>query len=133
MRGTQHGIRIAAVLAVLATFGLIIGNNIQGSGRNRLLNVSYDPTRELYQTVNALFVADYEKRTGRHLAIEQSHGGSSRQSRAVISGEEPADVVKATSSPALRAPSPPSDGGEGRGEEAPRHRSTVAKSSADAL
>jgi sulfate/thiosulfate-binding protein len=93
VRGTQRGVRIAAVLAVLAAFGLIVGNNIQGSGHNRLLNVSYDPTRELYQAVNALFVADYEKRTGRHLAIEQSHGGSSRQSRAVISGEEPADVV----------------------------------------
>jgi sulfate/thiosulfate transport system substrate-binding protein len=93
VRGTQRGIRAVAVLAVLAAFGLITGKNLQGSGQDRLLNVSYDPTRELYQTVNALFVADYEKRTGRHLTIEQSHGGSSRQSRAVIAGEEPADVV----------------------------------------
>ncbi len=93
MRGAQRGIRLAAVLAVLAAFGLIAGKNLQGFGQQRLLNVSYDPTRELYQTVNALFVPDYEKRTGQHLAIEQSHGGSSRQSRAVISGEEPADVV----------------------------------------
>ena len=58
-----------------------------------LLNVSYDPTRELYQNLNPLFASDYEKRTGRHVTVQQSHGGSSRQARAVISGEEQADVV----------------------------------------
>ncbi len=91
--GAQRGIGLVAILAVLAAFGLIIVKNIHDPAGDRLLNVSYDPTRELYQTVNALFVTDYEKRTGRHLAIVQSHGGSSRQARAVIGGDEPADVV----------------------------------------
>ena len=61
--------------------------------QDKIINVSYDPTRELYQTLNRLFVASYEKATGRHAAIEQSHGGSSRQAKKVISGEQVADVV----------------------------------------
>ncbi len=67
--------------------------NAPGTSGQRLVNVSYDPTRELYQTLNPLFVASYEKATGQHLVIVQSHGGSSRQARKVISGEQPADVV----------------------------------------
>src|SRR5436305_4547412 len=57
-----------------------------------LLNVSYDPTRELWRDVNAAFVPKYEKETGTTLAIKQSHGGSGTQARAVIDGLE-ADVV----------------------------------------
>ncbi len=57
-----------------------------------LLNVSYDPTRELWRDVNAAFVSKYEKETGTSLAIKQSHGGSGTQARAVIDGLE-ADVV----------------------------------------
>src|ERR1700735_4477319 len=74
-----------------AAAGLIIARNLPSQGE-RILNVSYDPTRELYQSLNGLFAADFEQRTGRHLTILQSHGGSSRQARAVISGDEPADV-----------------------------------------
>jgi len=58
----------------------------------KLLNVSYDPTRELYTAVNAVFAKQWEARTGQKVTIEQSHGGSGKQARAVIDGLE-ADVV----------------------------------------
>jgi sulfate/thiosulfate transport system substrate-binding protein len=57
-----------------------------------LLNVSYDPTRELYAEINPLFAAAYNKQTGQTVSIKQSHGGSGKQGRAVIDGLE-ADVV----------------------------------------
>ncbi len=57
-----------------------------------LLNVSYDPTRELWHDLNDQFLADYEKQTGRKLTVKQSHGGSGSQARAVIDGLD-ADVV----------------------------------------
>jgi sulfate transport system substrate-binding protein len=57
-----------------------------------LLNVSYDPTRELYADVNAAFAKDYKAKTGDTVKIKQSHGGSGKQGRAVIDGLE-ADVV----------------------------------------
>src|SRR5688572_7056036 len=57
-----------------------------------LLNVSYDPTRELWKELNERFVADYERRTGVKVTIKQSHGGSSSQARAVIDGLD-ADVT----------------------------------------
>jgi sulfate transport system substrate-binding protein len=57
-----------------------------------MLNVSYDPTRELYQELNAAFRADWKAKTGKDLEVQQSHGGSGKQARAVIDGLE-ADVV----------------------------------------
>lgn len=57
-----------------------------------LLNVSYDPTRELYQEFNAAFAKHWLAKTGQPVSIKQSHGGSSKQARAVIDGLE-ADVV----------------------------------------
>jgi sulfate/thiosulfate transport system substrate-binding protein len=57
-----------------------------------LLNVSYDPTRELYKAENAAFIAQWKAKTGDNLTIDQSHGGSGAQSRAVIDGLD-ADVV----------------------------------------
>ena len=57
-----------------------------------LLNVSYDPTRELYQDVNKAFEAQWKQQTGQTLTIRNSHGGSGKQARAVIDGLE-ADVV----------------------------------------
>src|ERR1700733_13466879 len=57
-----------------------------------LLNVSYDPTRELYRDINEAFDRDYFKREKMHVVVRQSHGGSSSQARAVIDGLE-ADVV----------------------------------------
>jgi len=93
MSRSQRALNLGAVIAVLVAFGLILAANMPVGRRDRLLNVSYDPTRELYLALNSLFVADYAKRTGQHLTIVQSHGGSARQARAVISGDEPADVV----------------------------------------
>src|SRR5215469_3428578 len=57
-----------------------------------LLNVSYDPTRELYKDVNAAFTKEWKAKTGQDVTINQSHGGSGAQSRAVIDGLD-ADVV----------------------------------------
>jgi sulfate transport system substrate-binding protein len=57
-----------------------------------LLNVSYDPTRELYKAINAAFLKDWKAKGGEDVAIEQSHGGSGKQARAVIDGLQ-ADVV----------------------------------------
>ncbi len=58
----------------------------------KLLNVSYDPTRELYQEVNAAFSKAWKEKTGDTVTIQQSHGGSGKQARAVIDGLQ-ADVV----------------------------------------
>src|ERR1700749_558988 len=57
-----------------------------------LLNVSYDPTRELYVDFNKAFAAAYQKETGKSVEIKQSHGGSGAQARAVIDGLQ-ADIV----------------------------------------
>src|SRR5512145_908586 len=57
-----------------------------------LLNVSYDPTRELYQEFNAAFAKHWEAKTGQKVVIKQSHGGSGKQARSVIDGLQ-ADVV----------------------------------------
>src|SRR5262245_60911051 len=62
------------------------------AGQVELLNVSYDPTRELYEDLNARFVPRYEQETGTRLTISQSHGGSGTQARQVMDGL-PADVV----------------------------------------
>jgi sulfate/thiosulfate-binding protein len=58
----------------------------------KLLNVSYDPTRELYQEYNVAFAKYWKAKTGQTVIIDQSHGGSGKQARAVINGLE-ADVV----------------------------------------
>jgi sulfate/thiosulfate transport system substrate-binding protein len=57
-----------------------------------LLNVSYDPTRELFQDYNTAFAKYWKAKTGQNVTVQQSHGGSSKQARAVIDGLE-ADVV----------------------------------------
>src|SRR5262249_30096843 len=58
----------------------------------KLLNASYDPTRELYEDFNSAFAKQWEAKTHDRLTVQQSHGGSSKQARAVIDGL-PADVV----------------------------------------
>jgi sulfate/thiosulfate transport system substrate-binding protein len=69
------------------------GNAAAGKGRTiELLNVSYDPTRELWRDINQSFAVAYEKQSGDRVTIKQSHGGSSTQARSVIDGLE-ADVV----------------------------------------
>ncbi len=64
----------------------------RASGNITLLNVSYDPTRELYQEYNAAFAKYWKSRTGDNVTIKQSHAGSGKQARSVIDGLE-ADVV----------------------------------------
>ena len=93
MKNGQRWINLGAVGFVVLAFALIFAKNAPGNSNNQLLNVSYDPTRELYQKLNAEFSVEYEKQTGRHITVAQSHGGSSRQARTVISGDQPADVV----------------------------------------
>ncbi|MEI6756500.1 MAG: sulfate ABC transporter substrate-binding protein [Chlorobium sp.] len=68
------------------------GSVAEAAGSTTLLNVSYDPTRELYQSENAAFTQYWQKKTGQTVKIDQSHGGSGKQARAVIDGLE-ADVV----------------------------------------
>ncbi len=64
----------------------------EGAGKVELLNVSYDPTREMYREFNAAFAAHWQAETGQQVTIQQSHAGSGSQARAVIDGLD-ADVV----------------------------------------
>jgi sulfate transport system substrate-binding protein len=84
---------LAILSASLTLGGCDNGNAASTAGRSiELLNVSYDPTRELWRDLNQNFAAQYEKQTGNRVILKQSHGGSSTQARAVIDGLE-ADVV----------------------------------------
>jgi sulfate transport system substrate-binding protein len=76
-------------IALLAASMLATGI---ASADRTLLNVSYDPTRELYQDFNKAFTSDWKTKTGETVAIQQSHGGAGKQARAVIDGLD-ADVL----------------------------------------
>ncbi|PJN86878.1 sulfate ABC transporter substrate-binding protein [Bacillus sp. mrc49] len=85
--------------SVILAFGILAGCNssekTEGDGKSKtveLLNVSYDPTRELYQEFNEAFAKHWKEESGQDVTIQQSHGGSGKQGRAVIDGLE-ADVV----------------------------------------
>ncbi|MBB3120795.1 sulfate ABC transporter substrate-binding protein [Pseudoduganella violacea] len=73
----------------VAAFALPLG---AAAADPTLLNVSYDVTRELFKDINPAFIADYKKRSGETVAVNQSHGGSSKQARSVADGLE-ASVV----------------------------------------
>ena len=79
-------------IALLAGFSLALFAATPGLAQQTLLNVSYDPTRELYKAYDEAFAAYWKEKTGNEVVIEQSHGGSGAQARAVIDGL-PADVV----------------------------------------
>ena len=81
-----------AFVAVCIIFVSMFAGSPVAAKDVQLLNVSYDPTRELYQQINAAFAADWKARTGDTVTIKQSHGGSSKQARAIIDGLE-ADVA----------------------------------------
>jgi sulfate transport system substrate-binding protein len=85
MKNNFLTIVFAAVLATLAS------NNAHSKDIN-LLNVSYDPTRELYKEYNPVFASYWKAKTGDTVTINQSHGGGGKQARAVLEGLE-ADVV----------------------------------------
>jgi len=78
--------------AVLAAPFIVTGTARAAPKSLTLLNVSYDPTRELYKDINAAYSDYWKGKTGQTLNINQSHGGSGKQARAVIDGL-PADVV----------------------------------------
>ena len=90
--------------------GLILGpiQSVSAQGPVTILNVSYDPTRELYQDYNAAFAKYWKAKTGQDVTIQQSHGGSGAQARSVIDGLQ-ADVVtlawRTTSTPSPKKPS----------------------------
>jgi sulfate/thiosulfate transport system substrate-binding protein len=77
--------------------GVLAGLSLSGlaraaAGPATLLNVSYDPTRELYKSYNGVFAADWKRKTGQDVSIRQSHDGSGKQALSVINGLQ-ADVV----------------------------------------
>ncbi|WIV19589.1 sulfate ABC transporter substrate-binding protein [Paenibacillus polygoni] len=97
----RKGLTISMALLLTASLAACGVDNTQSaggggagkkSGAIELLNVSYDPTRELYEQYNKAFAAYYEQEKGQKVTIKQSHGGSGKQSRSVIDGLD-ADVV----------------------------------------
>jgi sulfate transport system substrate-binding protein len=87
---TRRG--LIATGAGLAAAPLAGGAALAAPKPLKLLNVSYDPTRELYKEINAAYAAYWKGKTGQTIEIDQSHGGSGKQARAVIDGLQ-ADVV----------------------------------------
>ncbi|HKH82291.1 MAG TPA: sulfate ABC transporter substrate-binding protein, partial [Gemmatimonadales bacterium] len=81
---------LAQTLLLLLTAGPAMAQN--SPKPVTLFNVSYDPTRELFKDINKAFASEWKQKTGQDVTIKQSHGGSSKQARAVIDGLE-ADVV----------------------------------------
>jgi sulfate/thiosulfate transport system substrate-binding protein len=86
--------RRSIVAAGIAVFAAVLGGSVAVAAPApvTLLNVSYDPTRELYEAINKAFAADWQARTGQSVTVRQSHGGSGGQARAVANGLQ-ADVV----------------------------------------
>jgi sulfate transport system substrate-binding protein len=84
--------RRGALAAAAATAATLLCPAAQAQKTVTLLNVSYDPTRELYVDFNKAFAAYWQKKTGDIVTVKQSHGGSGRQGRSVIDGLD-ADVV----------------------------------------
>jgi sulfate/thiosulfate-binding protein len=78
--------RMGKMLLLTAGLAVMTAHMQQASAQTALLNVSYDPTRELYRDINALFADDWKKKTGETITIRMSHGGSGAQARAVIAG-----------------------------------------------
>jgi sulfate/thiosulfate-binding protein len=91
-RSSTFWLNVLALIAASSAVSAVVWNNSQRPAAKVLLNVSYDPTRELFHDINAKFIKAYELETGVHVSIQQSHGGSSKQAQAVIGGLD-ADVV----------------------------------------
>jgi sulfate/thiosulfate transport system substrate-binding protein len=80
------------LLGVLSLVSCSKGGSSSGAGGVELLNVSYDPTRELYEEINGAFAGQWKAKSGQDVTIKQSHGGSGKQGRAVVDGLD-ADIV----------------------------------------
>jgi len=84
---------MASVRTFLLAIALVfIAPTAAGAASGELLNVSYDPTRELYQEINSSFAKSWRTQSKQQITVKQSHGGSGKQARSVIDGL-PADVV----------------------------------------
>ena len=81
-----------AVLAAVAAIGSLTGVTTYAADSVSITNVSYDPTRELYEQYNKIFQKHWKEKTGQDVDITQSHGGSGKQALEVANGLE-ADVV----------------------------------------
>jgi len=84
--------RIIRAVAAAGLVATLLAAPATRAAETTLLNVSYDPTRELYEDYNKAFVKHWQAKTGKKLTIRQSHGGSGKQARMVIDGLQ-ADVV----------------------------------------
>ncbi len=84
--------KLLLITALLSASVFTANRTVRSAQSVGLLNVSYDPTRELYVDYNAAFAKYYKKTTGNDITVKQSHGGSGKQARSVIDGLE-ADVV----------------------------------------
>jgi len=87
-----RGARLLALFLVFCTLPACEQRSSSTAGRVQLLNVSYDPTRELYADYNAAFARYWKEKSGQEVRVDQSHGGSGKQARSVIDGLQ-ADVV----------------------------------------
>jgi sulfate transport system substrate-binding protein len=88
----QRRLFLTAALALATTLSACSSGAKKGGNAVELTNVSYDPTRELYQAINPAFAAYWKQKTGQDVTFRMSHGGSGKQSRAIIDGLE-ADVA----------------------------------------
>jgi len=87
-------LNVLGIVAIVIAATLIAVHNLHhDNSPNQILNVSYDPTRELYAAIDKTFVDQYRRQTGVTVEVKQSHGGSGRQATEVINGHEKADVV----------------------------------------
>ncbi|BBZ42487.1 sulfate ABC transporter substrate-binding protein [Mycobacterium conspicuum] len=84
---------VAVVLAAAALAVKNVPDALPNAKANRILNVSYDPTRELFAALDKAFIPQYRARSGVTLDIEESHGGSGRQLKSVLDGSQKASVV----------------------------------------
>src|SRR6202049_984630 len=93
---SAYPLRCAAPCLALCALAVLLascqGRSETNATRVTLLNVSYDPTRELYADFNAAFARYWKAKTGQEVRVDQSHGGSGKQARSVIDGLA-ADVV----------------------------------------
>jgi sulfate/thiosulfate transport system substrate-binding protein len=87
----KHRLAHAFMWATVGAF-LLSGMPVAAQAQTTILNVSYDVSRELYKEINPAFAADWKAKTGETIAINQSHGGSSKQALSVIAGLE-GDVI----------------------------------------
>jgi sulfate/thiosulfate transport system substrate-binding protein len=94
LRFSVPRLNILGIVAILVVATLITVHNLHhDNSPNQILNVSYDPTRELYAALDKTFVDQYRRQTGVTVEVKQSHGGSGRQAAEVINGNQKADVV----------------------------------------